>query len=130
MYKEKNIVKFIHATKASRMHTTLLIPLNDDTTLLYTITSFSNKYPLLPGIVEKLYSELRKFKILTEFDKVVHEIPITYLYGILSKPDTTLISELEEVLINEYNIELFGRIAEWHEYNVSELLNRKPRLLN
>ena len=130
IYKEKNIITFIHATKASRMHTTLLIPLNDDVTLLYTITSFSNKYPLLPGIVEKLYSELRKFRVLTEFDIVIHEIPITYLYGVLSKPDSTLIGELSDILINEYNIELFGRVAEWHEYTVSELLNRKPRLLN
>jgi len=128
--REKSIVEFIHATKASRMHTALLIPLDDSVRLLYAITSFSNRYPLLPGIVEKLYSELRKFKILTEFDMVIHEMPITYLYGVLSKLDIALLDELREVLINEYNIELFGRVAEWYEYSLSELLSRKPRLLS
>lgn len=127
---EKSIAMFIHATKASRMHTTLLIPLNNGITLLYSIASFSNRYPLLPGIVEKLYSELRKFKILTEFSTVIHEIPITYLYGVLNKPDTALVNELKEIFIAEYNFELFGRVAEWREYALSELLNRKPKLLS
>ncbi len=123
-----SIMRFIHATRASRMHTVLSIPISTDLRLLYVMTSFSNTHPLLPGITEKLYSELRKHKILSDQGAIIHESPVVNRYGILSVADRSLIEELRR-LLSENDIELFGRVAEWQEMSVLDIINRKPTFI-
>ncbi len=123
-----SITRFIHATRASRMHTALSIPIDPSFRLLYVMTSFSDTYPLLPGITEKLYSELRKHRILTNQRAIIHEMPIVNSYAILSTIKQSLIEELRN-LLSELDVELFGRVAEWQEMSVLDVIARKPTFI-
>ncbi len=123
-----SITRFVHATRASRMHTVLSIPIDSDLRLLYVMTSFSSTYPLLPGITEKLYSELRRHKVLTDQRVILHESPSVSSYGILSTVDRDLMKELHR-LLSEFDVELFGRVAEWQEISIRDTITRKPTFL-
>lgn len=115
----KKIVIYSHGTKASKMHTTLVIYLQSIKTI-YTITSYTKQYPLIPGIGEKLFSELKRYKILTH-NNILEKYYTNIVYGLINKIDTQIIKELEQLLEN-YNIILFGRLSQWTEKTVKNIL--------
>ncbi|MDK6027780.1 hypothetical protein QPL79_00120 [Ignisphaera sp. 4213-co] len=118
---ENVISLYIHATKASRLHTIIKIPLAKNTHLFYAITSYSKNYPLLPGIGEKIDSELRKHKLFTNITKILEFNNINIVYGVLNKIDKELINLIKNALL-PYNIKLFGRVAEWIEYDIPTII--------
>ncbi len=109
---------YIHATKASRMHTAITIPISDNISLTYAITSFSRSYPLLPGITEKLLSELRRFHIV-DVKKIAVERVYTTMYGAL--PEGVTLEKLVEELQCRGLI-LWGRLALLREISVVDII--------
>lgn len=110
---------YTHGTKASRMHTAIKLAVGG-TPMLYTVTSYSKKYPLLPGIHEKLLSELRRHKIANpQTLKKRHSINIAY--ALLNNTDQNKIKNLEQILQN-HNIAIYGRLGQWKDRTVKEIL--------
>lgn len=119
---EENIKMYIHSTKASRMHTAITLN-TENTKLLYIITTYSKNYPLLPGINEKLLSEIRKFKIAS-LKKIIKEYGLNIAYALINKIDKQKIIETEQKLTN-HDIQFFGRLGQWKEQTVKEILQNK-----
>ncbi|MEM0027250.1 MAG: hypothetical protein QXT53_03960 [Ignisphaera sp.] len=126
--REKKVNVYIHSTKASRFHTVIKIPLNEDSYLLYAITSYSQSYPLLPGIGEKIDSELKKHGLLRDFARVLERQNIDLHYGILNKINRKSIEILKE-MFSSYDVRLFGRLAEWMDYDIPTIVFKQTALL-
>jgi len=118
---------YFHGTKASRSHTIIKVPIAEHTILLYALTSYSEYYPLLPGIGDKIHSELRKHKVLTSSMQVLDYSDVNIVYGLLNIPPKEALEKVCEEL-KKHNIVLFGRVAEWREYDVPSLLFKHPLL--
>ncbi len=110
---------YIHATKASRFHTALKIPLTQPYAVTYVFTSFSHAYPLLPGITEKILSEMRKFKIVNEHN-IVDERHVVITYFALSKAPKDLLEQCIDELRSE-GIDCVSRLSVWREMALHEL---------
>lgn len=119
---EKKIKIYIHSTKASKMHTAITFNV-DNHQVLYVITSHSNNYPLLPGINEKLLSEVRKFKI-TSPKNIIKEYGLNITYTLINNVDIQQLEEVKQKL-EEYNVHLFGRLGLWKDQTVKEILQNK-----
>lgn len=119
----QNLIKiYTHATKASRTHTVVAINIQD-VKVLYTITSYTKTYPLLPGIHEKLLSEVKKHRIAVPTD-IVKRYGINIVYGLINKINHNILEELAQTLVN-IDINLFGRLALWSDRTVKEILEDK-----
>jgi hypothetical protein len=123
-YDEPKIELYLHGTKASRVHTIIKIPIANNITLLYALTSYSEYYPLLPGIGDKIHSELKRHKVLTPSMQVLDYSDTNIVYGFLNTLPEEALEKVKEKL-QGYNIMLFGRIAEWREYDVPSLLFKR-----
>lgn len=110
---------YTHETKASRMHTAIALDLKK-TSLVYAITSYSRRYPLLPGIYEKMLSEIRRFRISTPL-AIAKGYGINIVYGLISKASTQALEHLKNTL-DEIDIHLFGRLGQWRDQTVREIL--------
>ncbi len=113
------ITLFLHGTKASRLHTIIAIPLSKQFHLLYVFTSFGPRYGLLPGIIEKFFSELRKF-LKVKARNIVDEYHYEYSYLALSK----ISEELWKNILTEFKkrgIRLWGRLGLWREMEISSI---------
>lgn len=117
---------YTHATKASRMHTAISVSIKD-LRLVYAITSYSKSYPLLPGIQEKLLSELRKHRIAQPIN-IIKDYGVNIVYGLINKVDVNMMKKLDEVL-NKVDIYLFGRLAQWRDLSVVELLEEENNIV-
>lgn len=113
---------YLHSTKASKMHTAISIKIEEQR-ILYAITSYTKKHPLLPGIHEKLISELRRFKISTP-KNIVKTYGLNITYALISKTNTEQLEELEQKL-RQYNVYLFGRLGLWREQTIREIIQNK-----
>ena len=102
-----------HATRASRAHTFLALPLNG-MQLLYIIASYSRSYPPMPGFTEKLFSEARRFGLLK--GEIVMEYSYATMYGALSVSPPLRMSHDVPFLA------LYGRTALWKEMSVVEVV--------
>lgn len=109
---------YVHSTKASKMHTAIVTPAQG-ISALYAITSYSKRYPLVAGINEKLLSELRKHRIATP-KEIIGRHSLNIVFGLINKPHTSL-KPLAQ-LLETFNVYLFGRVAQWREYSVGEML--------
>ncbi|MEL9940304.1 MAG: hypothetical protein QW632_02635 [Ignisphaera sp.] len=125
--KEKKMNIYLHSTKASRFHTAIKIPLHEDVHVLYAVTSYSQSYPLLPGIGEKIDSELKKHGLLRDFTRALEIQNIDMRYGILNKIDRKSIETLKE-LLSPFDIKLFGRLAEWTDYDIPTIIFKQTAL--
>lgn len=120
--KENLITIYTHATKASKIHTAIALHLHNKK-IMYTATSYTKQHPLIPGIREKIVSELKKHRITNSIDALKkHYTNITY--GLLNKINENILKELEQLLEN-HDIILFGRIAQWREKTIKEILTDK-----
>jgi protoporphyrinogen oxidase len=119
--KEQKLKLYFHGTRASRVHTIIKIPMGKYKALLYALTSYSEYYPLLPGIGDKIHSELRKHRIITSSTQVLDYNDVNVVYGFLNILPREVLKEVCEEL-RKHNIVLFGRVAEWKEYDVPSLL--------
>ena len=117
---EQKISVFVHGTKTYRMHTTVKVPISDNLYAIYVLTSYSKSYPLHAGIGEKLYSEAKKLGLINPA-AIIDYADVNITYGFLGTENLNIVDELRQALGN-YNIHLFGRIAEWREYDVATLL--------
>lgn len=119
---DNRITIYTHGTKASRMHTATVV-YSQNMKVMYIATSHTNHHPLIPGVGEKIISELRKHRIASPTDILKkHDINVTY--GLLNRINESTIKELEQLLEN-YNIILFGRVAQWREKTVRGILTDK-----
>ncbi|MEM1645946.1 MAG: hypothetical protein QXL96_08810 [Ignisphaera sp.] len=120
--KQNKIKIHIHSTKASRMHTAISISTGEHR-VLYAITSYTKNYSLLPGIYEKLISELRRFKILSLKD-IIKGYGLNITYALINKVKSKHIEELKQKL-EEYNVYLYGRLGLWREQIIKEIIQDK-----
>lgn len=118
---DRGIEIYVHATKASRMHTAILVN-TDDCAVLYAITSYSKEYPLLPGIYEKMISELKRYRIAKKHD-MVKSYSINIVYGLINKVNQNTLRELEQYL-QEHDIYIFGRLAQWQEGSIKDIIEK------
>ncbi len=109
-------IMYIHSTKASRFHTAIKLFLGRYA-ITYAYTSFTHSYPLLPGITEKIISEMKRFRIVNE-ERIVDERHAAYMYAALSKTDC--IRECLEEL-EGYDILCVGRLGTWREASINDL---------
>ncbi|MEM1560499.1 MAG: hypothetical protein QXZ41_02495 [Ignisphaera sp.] len=114
---------YVHSTKASKMHTAVSFNIEEQK-ILYAITSYTKNNPLLPGIHEKLISELKRFKIATP-----KNIEKTYgqniTYALISKTNPRQIEELKQKLL-QLNVYLYGRLGQWREQTIKEIIQNQP----
>jgi len=115
---EDEVLMYVHETKASRFHTAIKIA-RGNYAVTYVFTSYSSRYPLMPGIIEKIFSEMRKFRIVDE-RKIVDERHYSYLYASLSRVDD--VHQCINELLDE-NIVCTGRLGLWHESSLSDLMH-------
>ena len=116
------ITVLIHATRASRIHTIIAIPLNSHTHLVYVYTSFGDRYRLLPGIIEKFFSELRRFLGLRP-KNIVDEHHYEYSYFAISRVEESIIGELCDEL-KKFGIVPEGRLGLWQEISLRSIVER------
>jgi len=120
--RKDRVKMYIHSTKASRMHTAIELNI-ESKKVLYIITSYSKKYPLLPGISEKLLSEIKRFRIASP-KNIVKEFGLNIAYTLINRIDKQRIDEVIKKLAN-YDIHLFGRLGQWREQTIKEILQNK-----
>lgn len=125
--REKRVYIYIHSTKASRFHTAIKIPLDEDKYLLYVVASYSHSYPILPGMGEKIDSELKRHRILLNSMRILELQSIDMHYGFLNKIDRKSIEMLNNMLLS-YDIKLFGRLAEWIEYDIPTIVFKQTAI--
>jgi len=120
---ETSAVMYVHSTKASRFHTAIKVP-RPPYAVTYVFTSYSRAYPLMPGIIEKIFSEMRRFKIVDP-KNLADERHFSYLYASLSKaPEANdCVEELKEL-----GIVCSGRLGQWREASLASLLDQGTTL--
>lgn len=111
---------YIHGTKASRAHTFLKLFLGSYA-VVYAYTSFSKRYPALPGTTEKLFSELKKFRIV-DMSRVVDERHGIVYYSAISKLDEGLLSRCSS-LLEENNLVLCERLGYWRDAEIRSIVS-------
>jgi len=110
---------YIHGTRASRMHTAVKLS-TGELSVIYAFTSVSKRYKPIGGLTEKIFSDLKKHRVLDP-DSAVDEFSFYVNYGILNEVNRNLIRELVRTL-NDSDIRLYGRIALWREVGILDLI--------
>jgi len=117
----ENLVKlYLHGTRASRTHTFLKVFLGTHA-IVYAYTSFSRRYPPLPGMIEKIFSELKRFKIV-DMKKVVDEKHGVVTYSAISRVDRELVRKCTYTL-ESYGFLLCERLGIWRDSSLSDIIS-------
>lgn len=110
---------YTHGTRASRFHTAVKIPI-DHATVTYITTSYSSSHPLIPGATEKLYSEIRRHR-LVDTSKILEFSVTETIHALINQVDRKLLNELQQNLY-EYGVILYGRLGSWRDCDLYTII--------
>ena len=109
--------------------TKLIIPENHFT--ITSIISYSEERPLRAGFLEQVESQLKRRGIISSVKNIVVERVFNIKYACINPKDISdeYLTKLKNELSN-YHVFLYGRLANWREYSISELIEEAKNIVN
>jgi len=109
--------------------TKLIVPENHFT--MTSIISYSEERPLRAGFLEQVESQLKRRGIIPSIKDIVVERVFNVKYACINPKDISgdYLTKLKNELSN-HHVFLYGRLANWREYSISELIGEAKSIVN